>query len=225
MSARRYPDKPLRDLLRHPPQLRATSDQVEALAGYLQQVCGVQPGDRVLLYMQNSPQFMLAYYAILRANAVVVPVNPMNLTEELRHYVEDSGASHHRHGARLDAAGPAADRSRACATCVVATYCDYLTVPTDLPVPDFVAAPREQVRRCEGVAPWTAMLARRAPSRRHHGRADDLCVMPYTSGTTGQPEGLHAHAPQRDVQRAGRRACGSGAAGAAWRCRCCRCST
>ncbi len=50
-------------------------------------------GDRVLLYMQNSPQWILAYYAILRADAVVVPVNPMNLTEELRHYVADSDAT------------------------------------------------------------------------------------------------------------------------------------
>ncbi len=66
--------------------------QVDALAGYLQQRCGVGKGDRVLLYAQNSPQFVIAYYAILRADAVVVPVNPMNRTEELRHYVEDSDA-------------------------------------------------------------------------------------------------------------------------------------
>src|SRR5690606_30526724 len=67
-------------------------DEAERLAGYLQQDCGVAKGDRVLLYTQNSPQFVIGYYAILRANAVVVPVNPMNLTLELRHYVEDSGA-------------------------------------------------------------------------------------------------------------------------------------
>ena len=49
-------------------------------------------GERVLLYAQNSPQFVIAYYGILRAYAVVVPVNPMNRTEELRHYVDDAGA-------------------------------------------------------------------------------------------------------------------------------------
>jgi fatty-acyl-CoA synthase len=47
----------------------------------------------VLLYMQNSPQFVLAYYGILRADAVVVPVNPMNRTAELEHYVRDTGAT------------------------------------------------------------------------------------------------------------------------------------
>ena len=36
---------------------------------------------------------MLAFYAILRADAMVVPVNPMNLTDELRHYVTDSDAT------------------------------------------------------------------------------------------------------------------------------------
>ncbi|TMH66076.1 MAG: long-chain fatty acid--CoA ligase, partial [Betaproteobacteria bacterium] len=65
----------------------------DALAGFLQRRCGVARGDRVLLYLQNSPQFIIAYYAILRAAAVVVPVNPMNRTEELRHYVEDAQAS------------------------------------------------------------------------------------------------------------------------------------
>jgi fatty-acyl-CoA synthase len=45
----------------------------------------------VLLFMQNSPQFVIAYYGILRANAVVVPMNPMNLTREILRYAEDAG--------------------------------------------------------------------------------------------------------------------------------------
>src|SRR5829696_1237462 len=67
--------------------------EVDALAGFLQQRWGVARGERVLLYMQNCPQFVIAYYAIVRADAVVVPVNPMNRTDELRHYVEDSDAA------------------------------------------------------------------------------------------------------------------------------------
>src|SRR5205814_1407927 len=41
----------------------------DALAGFLQHRCGVAKGDRVLLYLQNSPQFVIAYYAVLRAGA------------------------------------------------------------------------------------------------------------------------------------------------------------
>ncbi len=67
-------------------------------------------GDRVLLFMQNSPQFMIAFYAILRADAMVVPVNPMNLTDELRHYVSDSDARVAITGQELFAQTPPADR-------------------------------------------------------------------------------------------------------------------
>jgi fatty-acyl-CoA synthase len=66
--------------------------QSESLAGHLQHACGVKRGDRVLLDMQNGHDFVIAFFAILRADAVVVPVSPMNLAEELRHYIEDSGA-------------------------------------------------------------------------------------------------------------------------------------
>jgi fatty-acyl-CoA synthase len=131
-------------------------------------------GDRVLLYMQNSPQFVLAYYAILRANAVVVPVNPMNLTDELRHYVSDSRRPH-----RLRRAGPVAAvqpllreglaRSRrACRHlrhAVVATYSDYLKRPTDLRVPD-LRQRRAQPLAEPGVMPgptrWPPACARPA---------------------------------------------------------------
>src|SRR5665811_2535877 len=93
VSAARFPDKPYMLFYDTAISFAGFKDEAERIAGYLEQVCGVKRGDRVLLFMQNSPQFVLAYYGILRANAVVVPVNPMNLTNELRHYVKDTGAT------------------------------------------------------------------------------------------------------------------------------------
>ncbi|MDH5709832.1 MAG: AMP-binding protein, partial [Hylemonella sp.] len=92
VSATRYPDKAFIVYYDSVITYAEFKREVDAIAGYLQQVCGVRAGDRVLLYMQNSPQWVLAYYAILRANAVVVPVNPMNRRAELRHYVQDTEA-------------------------------------------------------------------------------------------------------------------------------------
>jgi len=92
VSARRYPAKAAIHYYGADLTYERLDAEVCALAGYLQH-CGVKKGDRVLLYMQNSPQFVIGYYAILRADAAVVPVNPMNRSEELRHYVEDSGAA------------------------------------------------------------------------------------------------------------------------------------
>ncbi|HLF23421.1 MAG TPA: AMP-binding protein, partial [Burkholderiales bacterium] len=93
VSATRYPNKPYLVYYDTPITFAQFRDETERLAGFLEHDCGVRRGDRVLLYTQNSPQFILAYYAILRANAVVVPVNPMNRASELRHYVVDTGAS------------------------------------------------------------------------------------------------------------------------------------
>jgi fatty-acyl-CoA synthase len=164
--------------------------EVDALAGFLQQRCGVGRGDRVLLCVQNSPQFVIGYYAILRADAVVVPVNPMNRAEELRHYLEDSEAT-------VAIAGQDVYRYMeplgALKHVLVVTYCDYLQQPTDLPVPDFVRAPRLQVFH-KTVHHWENALKENLEPQKHQARPEDLAVMPYTSGTTGRPKGcMHTH--------------------------------
>src|SRR5712692_1295349 len=156
--------------------------EVDALAGFLQQRCAVRKGDRVLLYLQNSPQFVIGYYAILRADAVVVPLNPMNLTEELRHYVEDAGASTAIVGQEL-----AARITPLGLRLVVAAYSDYIRQPTDLPLPEFVRAPSES-------ASWSEAIGARLEPGPHRVKGDDLAAMPYTSGTTGKPKGcMHTH--------------------------------
>ena len=158
--------------------------QVDALAGWLQQRCGVSRGDRVLLYLQSSPQFVIAYYAALRADAVVVPVNPMNRTEELRHYVADSDAQVAIVGQDvLEQIAPLQVQH-----VLEVVYADYLPAHTDLPVP-------EALRKGKASSGWTdAIQAGLAPGP-HTAAPEDLSVMPYTSGTTGRPKGcMHTHA-------------------------------
>mgnify|MGYP002147230484 CR=1 FL=1 len=87
-SARRYPDKAALVFFGRAMPYRELAHTAERLAAYLHSV-GVRQGDRVILLMQNLPQLVAAHFAILRANAVVVPVNPMNLAEELKHYITD----------------------------------------------------------------------------------------------------------------------------------------
>ena len=161
--------------------------EADALAGYLQGRCGVAKGERVLLYLQNCPQFVIAYYAILRADAVVVPVNCMNRREEVRHYVEDSQAATAIVGQELYEQVEGLEGLR---HVIVVTYSDYLRERTDLPVPPFV---RAAALPHSGVS-WNTALSERLVPREHAAAADDLAVMPYTSGTTGKPKGcMHTH--------------------------------
>ena len=62
-----------------------------------------------------------------------------------------------------------------------------------LKIPDVVAAPR-QVLKESGVTLWRDALAEKRAPFPHLAGPDDLCVMPYTSGTTGKPKGcMHTH--------------------------------
>ena len=54
---------------------------------------GVGAGDRVALLLPNSPQHVVAFYAVLRLGAVVVEHNPLYTDRELRHLFEDHGAT------------------------------------------------------------------------------------------------------------------------------------
>ena len=193
VSARRRPDKPC--LIYYDTRISFAEVLAEAqlLAGYLEKYCGVRKGDRVLLYMQNSPQFVIAYYAILRANAVVVPLNPMYLTQEFLRSARDSQSRvaivSQELYPRVEPLVGGLDLERF----VVAAYADYLRAPTDLPVPEFVRAPRRELSG-PTVTAWSDALAMGLTPGPMTAGPDDLCVMPYTSGTTGEPKGcMHTH--------------------------------
>lgn len=192
ISARRFPSKPAILYYGSSLSYAALLADVDALAGYLEQVCGVKKADRVLLYMQNSPQYIIAYYAILRLTAVVVPVNPMSRAEELRHIAGDTGATVVVCGQELlEFAAPllGGDLLR---HAVVAAYADHVTAATDLALPDAVAAPRSPIT-VPGATAWAEALAAGHRAGPHHAAPEDWCVLPYSSGTTGAPKGcLHS---------------------------------
>jgi fatty-acyl-CoA synthase len=192
VSATRYPSRPAVIFYDSELNYAELKRDAEHLAGFLQEECGVRRGDRVALQLHNSPQFVIAYYAILRADAMVVPVNSMNRTAELRHVIEDSGARVLIASQDLFAQAEPLVR-KPLEHVIVACYADYLASATDLALPDFIAAPRSDVRS-QGVTSWIEALKGELKPRPPLATPDDLCVMPYTSGTTGLPKGcIHKH--------------------------------
>lgn len=199
ISARRYPDKTALVFFGLQISYRTLTEQAERLCGWLQHNAGVKPGDRVVLMAQNSPQYIIGYYAVLRAGAVVVPVNPMVKAAELPHYFTDAQAK-----VALCTADVAAQIFEAVAmlpaddsvnAVVVSEYSDMMPAePTPTPPPhwfDWLYA------RCELPAvatSWSEVMAPAQSALPYQADPDDLAMLGYTSGTTGRPKGcMHSH--------------------------------
>src|SRR5271156_3828855 len=65
--------------------------RLRQLSGYLAQI-GIQPGDRVGVMLPNTLAFALAYYGILHAGAIVVPMNPLQSAREVEFFLANTGA-------------------------------------------------------------------------------------------------------------------------------------
>lgn len=192
-SAERFPDRAAIIFQGRTLSYADLIDQVERMAGYLQK-SGVGFGDRVLLYMQNSSQFIIAYYAILRADAVVVPVNPMSRHAELKHLAKDTGATVAICGAELFGFIKELTGNGDLETIITASYADMGDPDFDLALPAPLDTVSEKMCQGEGVVHWSDVMEKNDRPSPHLAGPDDLSVIPYSSGTTGQPKGcVHTH--------------------------------
>ncbi|PWR71084.1 class I adenylate-forming enzyme family protein [Methanospirillum stamsii] len=125
---------------------------------------GLAPGDRVVIYLDSSPEYLISYFAIWRAGMVVVPTNIVYRSEELAYVIRDSGA-------KLLISSVSTRNITDCMHDLCPCLDNIIEVGG------------------EGRVSWEHLTSVCAPLRPVPKKSEDICQIQYTSGTTGSPKG------------------------------------
>ena len=160
-------------------ELREAADR---LANALAKL-GLKKGDRIALYLVNSPQFIIAYFAALKCGATVTPISPVYTSHEVKYQLQDSGA---RVMICQDVLYEKVARTGVELDFVVVT-----NVGEYLPTLKRLLAKKTQVAGAR--VHWLQDLLKQHPPQPPAVTIDpktDIAALPYTGGTTGNPKGV-----------------------------------
>lgn len=165
------------------------ADGVRRLAAYLK-AQGVKNGDRIALYMQNCPQYIMAHYAVQALGAMVTPVNPQYKAAEIAYQLSNAEANAMVVARDLyPTVAEVRDRVPTLKTVISTAYGDYLPSTPTLTIPKELLGEPEQPHPdtvdLKQVLADTAPLTDFEPVDLWNG----IGLMTFTSGTTGRPKG------------------------------------
>lgn len=169
-------------------------DQVDRFATALFDL-GIKKGDKVALLLLNSPQFIIAYFGALKAGAILTPISPVYVGQEIKHQIEDSGAKNivcqdilYDH---IEDAGVELENV------ILTSITEYLpglkrfmSKSMLRAVYQKMAAPPAEIFQREGFYQLQELIKKYPPNppKIEFDIKEDLVTLPYTGGTTGLPK-------------------------------------
>jgi len=169
-------------------------DEACKVANYLQSL-GLKKGDRIAIMLPNCPQAVVSYYGALMAGGIVVQTNPLYTERELEYQMIDSGA---KYIVCLDILVPRIMNIRnntSIEHVIVTGIKDYLPFPKNLIYP-FIQKKEYNmvinVEQSENVHVWKHIMKSAVANykRVDVDPVEDLALLQYTGGTTGNPKGV-----------------------------------
>ncbi|MGA2104766.1 MAG: class I adenylate-forming enzyme family protein [Methanoregula sp.] len=157
---------PSRDKFYSFKELRAEMNRI----GHGLSCLGIGKGDRVCIYLDSSPEYLISYFAIWRIGAVAVPTNSVYQAEELHHAVSDAGA-------------------RVIITDTRGMNVVYEVQKKAALLENVICVTDEGTDLGPGVVAWGSFPPAPDSMRAANCAFDDLCHIQYTAGTTGKPKG------------------------------------
>jgi long-chain acyl-CoA synthetase len=191
-AARKYPDRACTIFKGAVISYREMNALTDHMAAALVEEMGVKKGDRVGLFMPNTPQFMIAYFGILKAGGVVVAVNPTYPVDEIIMPVDDANIEIMFTLSRFyDRVKTVRERSKL--KRIVVTNIKE-TLPPITRLLFTLVKEKKEGDRVESLADgdvWMKdLLAKHANSPRPNVEVtpDDTAIFQYSGGTTGVPK-------------------------------------